>query len=114
MKFSIIQVLPVLLVVSLLNVAGCTKAKYDDDFPPGDPPPIAGGYVNSREVAASNLVSYWAFNGGYVDSAGGLTGTNTGTTFTSGQKGQALQIGAGNYYLFNDPGTVIPKLTTYT
>jgi hypothetical protein len=114
MKSSIIQVLAVLLVVSLLTILGCTKAEYDDDFMPGDPPPIAGGYVNSREVADSNLVSYWAFNGGYVDSVGGLTGTNTGTTFTSGQKGQALQVGAGNYYVINDPGTVIPKLVAYT
>lgn len=114
MKFSIKQLLPVLIVVSLINLSGCTKAKYDDDYKKGDPPPIAGGYVNSREVAKEDLVAYWAFDGGYVDSAGGLTGTNSGTSFTSGQKGQALQIGDSNYYLFDNPGTVIPGLNSYT
>lgn len=112
MKFSIKNILPVLFAASLLPA--CTKAKYDDDFTKGDPPPIAGGYINSRQVASSDLVAYWAFNGGYTDSAGGLTGTNSGTSFTNGQKGQGLQIGDSGYYLVDNPGKVIPGLTSYT
>lgn len=106
--------MPLLFMALVINLSSCTKAKYDDDYSKGDPPPSAGGYTNSSQVATSNLVSYWAFNGGYVDSVGGLTGTNAGTTFTSGQKGQSLQIGGSNYYLFNNPGAVIPKLSSYT
>lgn len=114
MKSLIKLLLPILVIATLSDLSGCTKAKYDDDYAKGDPPPIAGGYVNSREVASSNLVAYWAFNGGFVDSVGGLTGTNAGTTFTTGQKGQALQVGDSSYYLFDNPGTVIPKLASYT
>lgn len=109
-------VLPVFLAVFIINISGCTKPELDDDYEKGDPPPIAGGYVNSREVASSSLVSYFSFNGSVTDSITtlGLSGTNSGTTFTTGQKGQALQIGGTNYYLFDNPGNVIPKLTAYT
>ncbi|MGI8637943.1 MAG: hypothetical protein ACR2KZ_21300, partial [Segetibacter sp.] len=89
MKSTIKIALPVCFAVLVINLSGCTKAQYDDDYQKGDPSPIAGGYVNSREVAASSLAAYWAFNGGYIDSVGSLTGTNTETSFTAGQKGQA-------------------------
>ena len=114
MKTFLNQILLLLLAVLFINISGCTKAQYDDDYSKGDPPPIAGGYVNSREVAKANLIAYWAFNGGYVDSVGGLKGTNSGTTFSAGQKGQALLIGGSNYYLIDNPGTVIPALNAYT
>jgi hypothetical protein len=105
----------VLLLAGLLvNLAGCTKAEYADDFTKGTPPPITGGYVNSREIAAANLVAYWAFNGGYTDSVKGLTGTNVGTTFTAGQKANGLKIGGSNYYLIDNPGAVITGLKAYT
>jgi len=111
----LLKLLPVVpLVVLAINLSGCTKAQMDDDYTKGDPPPIAGGYVNSREIAPSSLVAYWPFNGAYTDSVGALTGTNSGTTFTAGQKGQALQVGGSNYYVFGNPGTVIPSLTAYT
>src|SRR3954467_12222539 len=114
MKILIKQFLPILVTVALINVTACTKAKYDDDYKKGEPPPIAGGYVNSREVGAADLVDNWPFDGGYVYSVGGLTGTNAGIAFTAGQKGQALQVGDSNYYLIDNPGTVIPQLTAYT
>ena len=49
-------------------LTGCTKAKLDDDFAAGAPPPVAGGYVNSRQIASSNLVGYWSFDGTVYDS----------------------------------------------
>jgi hypothetical protein len=114
MKTLLKQFLLFLLAALLINISACTKAKYDDDYTKGDPPPIAGGYLNSREVAKSNLVAYWAFNGSYTDSVGGLTGTNSGTSFGPGQKGQALLVGGSNYYLIGNPGTVVPSLNAYT
>lgn len=103
-----------LFATALLFETGCTKAKFDDDYSKGDPPPIAGGYVNSREIASSDLVAYWSFNGSYTDSVGGLTGTNKGTSFGEGQKGQALAIGPNNYYVFDNPGTAIPAMTQFS
>lgn len=102
------------LAVTVITITSCTKPDTNDDFPAGDAPPVPGGYTNSRQVATSDLVTYWAFNGNYTDSVGNLTGTNKGTSFGAGQKGQALQIADTSYYLFDNPGTVIPNLTAYT
>jgi hypothetical protein len=94
-----------------MSVSSCLK-KYDAaDYAPSKP---YGGYNSSKEIAPNNLVAYWAFNGNLVDSAGGLAGTNLGTTFAGGEKGQALQVGGSNYLLFNSPGAVIPALKAYT
>jgi hypothetical protein len=92
-------------------LSSCLK-KYDDaSYAPSKP---YGGYNSSKEIAPNNLVAYWAFNGGLSDSVAGLTGTNSGTTFAKGEKGQALQVGGSNYYLFNNPGTVLPNLKAFT
>lgn len=113
MKTLIKYLLPILIISALSNLSGCTKAKYDDDYQKGDPPPIAGGYVNSREVASSNLVAYWAFNGGLTDSVSGTAGTNAGTSFSSGFKGQALQ-GADSAYALATPSDAVKSMTAYT
>jgi len=98
-------------IVMALSVSSCTK-KYDaSDYAPSKP---YGGYNSSKEIAPNNLVARWDFDGNLVDSAGGLSGTNVGTTFTAGKKGQALQIGGTNYLLFSNPGTVIPNLKAFT
>lgn len=78
-----------------------------------------GGFTNSGEIESGHLVAYWPFNGNINDSIanqdfGNLTGTNHGCTFTQGVKGQALLIGPNNYVVFNNPGTVIPNLKSYT
>jgi len=115
MKAQLKQFSFLLLAGGMIYTSACTKAKFDDDFNKGAAPPIAGGYTNSRQIATSDLVAYWAFDGSYVDSAGGLTGTNKGTTFAAkGQKGGALVIGPNTYYVFDNPGTVIPNLQAYT
>lgn len=104
--------LPVLAGIAIaLSISSCEK-KYDaSDYAPSKP---YGGYSSSKEIAANNLVARWDFDGNLVDSAGGITGTNTGTTFTAGKKGQALQIGGSNYLLFNSPGSAIINLKAFT
>jgi len=94
-----------------LFLTACLKKYEANDYAPSKP---YGGYNSSAEIASNNLVARWAFDGNLTDSAGGLTGTNVGTTFTAGKKGQALQIGGSNYYLFNNPGTAISNLRAFT
>jgi hypothetical protein len=53
-------------------------------------PPI-GGFNNSDEVAAANLVAKWSFDGSLTESKGNITGTSTNTAFTAGKKGQSYQ-----------------------
>lgn len=67
---------------------------------------VIGGYTSSKQVAPGNLVAYWAFNGSLADSISNTTGTNAGTSFSEGIKGQAMQ-GANNAYVtFNTPQAV--------
>ena len=84
---------PLLLTVVAVGViafASCTKANRNDDFPAGDVPATAGGFTASSQIASSNLIAYWGFNGDLKESVSGTTGTNHGMSFTAGLKGQAL------------------------
>jgi hypothetical protein len=72
-----------------------------------------GGYTSAKEIAPANLVGYWSFNGSYIDSVSGASGTNTGTTFSGGIKGQAMQ-GALNSYVLFTPGTAITTMSSFT
>lgn len=55
------------------------------------PPTPIGGYVSSDSVASGNLIAYWPFDGNANDVKGGLSGTASGVTYTTGVKGQAYQ-----------------------
>ncbi|HTI10888.1 MAG TPA: LamG domain-containing protein [Puia sp.] len=102
-----------LVAVAISSSLSSCQKKFDAaSYAPEKP---FGGYNSSKEIAPGNLVAYWSFEGSVTDSAGGLTGTNNGTTFLAkGEKGQALQVGGSNYYLFNNPGTVLPNLKAFT
>ncbi|MEO6330431.1 MAG: LamG-like jellyroll fold domain-containing protein, partial [Ginsengibacter sp.] len=74
------------------------------------------GYSASSEVAASNLVAYWAFNGGYIDSVSKVVGTaNHGSalSFVQGQIGQAVQVTSPGYINSNVTST-IANLKSFT
>ncbi|MEO6231030.1 MAG: LamG domain-containing protein [Ferruginibacter sp.] len=101
-----------LLLVALLFTA-CTKVERDDNFPKGDPPPVDGGFVNSSEIAKTNLIAYWAFNGSLIDSVTNTSAVNQGTTFTPGKKGEAYQ-GSSTAYATFDPGAALKGLKSYT
>jgi Concanavalin A-like lectin/glucanases superfamily len=91
----------IILCLALAFVAGsCTKAKTDDDFTKGDPPPVPGGFTNSSQVAASNLLAYWNFEGDRKEvKSSTVPSVETNTSFVTGIKGQALNFNAG-YVLY--------------
>lgn len=103
---------PVILCVMLY---ACTKPQLDDDFKPGDPPPIAGGYVNSEEIAPDHLVAYFPFDGNIDDSKGTITGgtVHGAVSFAEGRKGQAYQGTADGFVSYDNPGT-IANLSSFT
>ncbi len=98
---------------AILVLAACTKPERDDDFTPGDPPPVPGGYVNSKEIAPASLIGYWAFNGSLIDSVTSTSATGTNVTYTAGKKGQAYQ-GSLNTYATFDPSTALQQLKSFT
>jgi hypothetical protein len=93
----------------------CTKPELDDDYVKGDPPPVAGGYVNSNEIAPTSLVAHFAFEGNVNDAKGAVTGgTASGTTsFVPGRKGQAYQGSTNGFIAYSNPGP-IAALTSFT
>ncbi len=94
----------------LLGVSACQK-----DFDPKSyaPPLSIGGFTGSKEIAASNLIAHWSFNGNLTDSVSGTAGTAKSTTFSEGIKGQAMQ-GALNGYVLADAGAKVAGLTSFT
>jgi hypothetical protein len=106
---------PVLSVVfsALIIIAGCTKAKLDDDYPKGDPPPVPGGFVNSSQIAPANLVGYWSFNASLIDSVTKAVATNKGSGFSDGIKGQAYKGSDTSYAIFN-PGATLQNLHSFS
>ncbi len=104
----------VLLTVSALFTQ-CTKADKSDDFIKGDAPPVAGGFVNSSEVANSSLVVYFPFDGSVTDAKGGVTGgvANGGTSWVAGRKGQAYKGSTTGFISYANPGP-LAGLTSFT
>jgi hypothetical protein len=102
------------IVIAVL-VTACTKAELDDNFKVGDPPPVAGGYVNSNDISPSNLVAYFPFDGNVNDTKGGVTGgaTSGTTSFVPGRKGQAYQGSANGFISYANPGP-LATLTSFT
>ncbi|MEP6673832.1 MAG: LamG domain-containing protein [Ferruginibacter sp.] len=106
------------IAISSALLFSCTKVNRSDDFPKGDAPPVSGGYTNSNQIAAANLVGYWGFNGDLKDSVTNAVGTNKGMSFSdAGLKGKAL-MGSSNIndsaYATAPSNATIAGLTKYT
>ncbi|WP_336516651.1 LamG domain-containing protein [Pollutibacter soli] len=103
------RILAVALVVSLM-VTGCYK-EFD---PKSYQPPLSiGGYTSSDEIAPNNLVGWFPFDGDYADKVSNTAGTNVGTSFTNGFKGQAMQGALDAYVTFN-PTAAIADMKSFT
>ena len=96
------------LATTILFVASCTRPNKDDDFPVGDPPPVAGGFTNSTQIAAGNLVAHFTFDGTINDAKGAITGgtANGATSFVQGRKGQAYKGSETGFLAYTNPGPV--------
>ncbi len=108
LKIKLLNIVALAMVATVLS--SCFK-KFD---PKSYAPPLnIGGYTSASEIAPSNLVGHWSFDGSYVDSVSGIAGENTGTTFTAGIKGQALQ-GALNSYVLAEASNSIKTMSSFT
>lgn len=81
------------LLIGMVYSTSCSKNE-DAALPP------IGGYNNSNEVAAANSVAHWTFDGTNNETMASLAPTTAvGASFTTGVKGQALQLTNG-YILY--------------
>ncbi|MBE5322270.1 LamG domain-containing protein [Pedobacter sp. MR2016-19] len=100
----------IMMAAVALGLSSCQK-KFD---PSSYAPDLnIGGYTSSKQVAATNLVAYWAFDGSLIDSVTNTNGTNTGTTFGTGVKGKSLQGGTDKYFL-SVPSAKVLGLKSFT
>ena len=96
-------------------VTGLLLSSCYEKFDPASyaPPLNIGGYSSSKQIAPTNLVGFWAFNGSLIDSVSNTSGVNTGTTFSPGFKNQGLQ-GADKSYVLFTPGSAITGMHSFT
>ena len=114
-KFQNVLAAFVMLLTMGVVFSKCTKPELDDAFPKGDPPPVAGGFVNSSEIATANLVAHFPFDGNITDAKGAVSGgvASGNTSFVEGRKGQAYQGSTNGFIAYATPGP-IATLTSFT
>lgn len=104
------HIVPVAALFAMTALVSCQK-KFD---PSTYAPKLSiNGYSATAEVAKANLVAYYAFDGSLIDSVTKTTGTNTGTSFTTGIKGKGMQ-GALNSYVLATPSAEVKSMTSFT
>lgn len=98
------------LLAGTTILGSCSKS---DSTPPL---PAIGGYNSSSDVASTNLVAYWPFDGNFTETKQSLTGTNNGASFTTGVngQGQAYQGKGSSNVFFSNPGTAFSGLKSVT
>ncbi|AUD04608.1 LamG-like jellyroll fold domain-containing protein [Spirosoma pollinicola] len=58
--------------------------------------PSIGGYNSSNDVSSSNLLAHWTFDGTNNEAVSGMAPSkSSNASFTTGVKGQALQLSSG-------------------
>ena len=93
-----------LALVAATSLIGYSCSDDNDD---PDLPPIAG-YNTSDEVASTNNVAKWSFDGNLTESKGNLTGTGTNAGYGTGKKGQGFQGSSteARYALYDVPAAI--------
>ena len=95
-KYNLIAIATVVMIV----FSACTKADFSDQVVKGDPPPVPGGFINSSEVAKTNLLAYWNFDNNKSETKSTKTPIiDINSSYVAGVKGQALHLNMG-YLLY--------------
>lgn len=100
----------ILLGMGVLALNSCFKKFDESNYAP---PFTINGYSAVAQIAPTNLVGYWAFNGGYIDSVSGNVGVNTNTSFLTGFQGQSMK-GALQSYVLSTPGAGMTGIKSFT
>ncbi|MDP4207364.1 MAG: LamG domain-containing protein [Bacteroidota bacterium] len=99
----------------IIAVTGLLLSSCYEKFDPASYAPALniGGYTSSKQIAPSNLVGFWAFNGSLIDSVSNSAGVATGTGFSAGFKNLGMQ-GADKGYVLFTPGSAITGMHSFT
>lgn len=99
----------------MLALGAISFTSCQEKFDPSSYAPALniGGFTSSKQIAPGNLVAHWAFDGSLIDSVSNTLGVATGTGFSLGIKGKALQ-GALNGYVITNTPTAVQNLKSFT
>jgi len=101
-----------LLLICCVVVTSCYQKFDTKSYQPAF---TVNGYTSSAEIGSGSLVGYWAFDGSLIDSISKTAGTNAGTTFANGFKGQALNLNvSAKSYVTAAPSNAIKGLSSFT
>lgn len=110
MKTSKSTLTAALCALTVLGVTSCYEKFDPESYAPSV---TIGGFTSSDDIAKTNLVAHFPFDGSYNDVISNTAGTNTGTTFANGLKGQAMKGAKDGYVLF-EPTAAILGLKSFT
>lgn len=109
MKKQITTALTIAAIAASAVLSSCSKDKTDTTLPP------IGGYNSSDEIASSNLLAKFSFEGNVTDAKGNITGgAATGTSFTTGKVGNAWKGANGGYVLYTTVSDAIKSMKSVT
>jgi len=109
---TIIKYFNAVLILGALFIS--CEDSIDKDNPPV-PYASIGGYDNSDEIAADNLISKISFEDNVVDSKNGLSGgTTSGINFEAGAKGMAYKGSTTGMIAFTDVSDRIKNVKSIT
>ncbi len=103
------RVLSFFMVAGLAGsvVFGVTSCSEEEKLP------AIGGFNTADEVAATNLVAHWAFEGdGKEHKSGAAPSSSINATYGTGAKGKAVNFAAG-YLAYNEIAALksLPNMT---
>lgn len=109
---NIIKYFSAALILGALFTS-CEESIDRDNLPV--PYASIGGYENSDEIAAENLISKVSFENNVNDSKSGLVGgMSTGSTFEAGAKGMAYKGSTSAFVSYTDVNDKIKNLKSIT
>lgn len=97
------------MALSALTLGSCSKDSDDPTLPP------IGGYNNSDEVGAANLVAKWSFENNFTELKQNIAGTGTNVAFAAGAKGQCWEGSSTQArYAVYSAGSDVTGMNSYT
>jgi hypothetical protein len=73
------------------------------------------GFTAVEEIKPSNLVAYWNFDGALTETVSGTNGTNKGSSFINGFKGEAINFdGAAKTYATFEAPAALRDMKSFT
>ena len=105
-------ILMLMIAVSGISLTSCYKQFDPKSYQPKF---TISGFSSVDQIKPTNLVGYWAFQGGLADSVSGTVATNNGTAFANGFIGQGLSLNVDNSsYVIQDPSSALKGMQSFT